>query len=170
MAKAAKATKQGGGSSLIWLQGMACGGMAALAPVAAAQVAMLLAPGLVFLMLDQQEGKPVARAMLLFGLAASVDPIRAAWVAGSGIAWDRAMDTQAMLVAWIAAAIGWLLAHALPVLVGLVVDTSHQSRAAALRETRATLVRDWGLDEEDASGGDGHGGVGQRGASQPNAQ
>lgn len=157
MAKAAKKTAQqgGSGSSLIWLQGMACGGMAALAPVATAQVLTLLAPGLVFLMLDEQEGKPVARAMLMFGLAAGIEPIRSAWASGSGLGWDRVIDTQAIMMAWLAAAIGWLLANVLPVLIGLAVDSSHQTRADALRDTRATLVRDWGLDGADGSGGDG---------------
>lgn len=139
----------------MWLQGMACGGMAALAPVATSQVLMLLAPGLVFLILDEQEGKPVARAMLMFGLAASTEPIRSAWITGSELGWDRVMDTQAIMMAWLAAAIGWLLANALPVLIGLAVDASHQARAEALRDTRATLVRDWGLDGADGSGGDG---------------
>lgn len=153
MAKATtKATKQGGGgSSLIWLQGMACGGMAALAPVAVAQVAMLLAPGLVFLMLDDQEGKPVARAMLLFGLAASVEPVRAAWANG-GPGWDRVTDTHALLIAWLAAAVGWLLANALPVLIGMAVDASHKARSATLRDSRAALINEWGLDEAETSG------------------
>ena len=94
MAKAAaKAKPEGGsGSSLVWVQGLACGGMAALAPLAMAQVAALLAPALAALMMDKRPGKPVARVMLLFALAASVQPIRVAWATGVGPTLDRVLD------------------------------------------------------------------------------
>jgi hypothetical protein len=148
MAKAKTEREGGGGSSLIWLQGLACGGMAALVPVAAMQVALLLAPGLAALALDPRAGKPIARAMLLFGLAASIDPIRSAWLGDGGPTLDRVLDMTALLLAWTAQAAGWLLAQIVPVLVGLVVDATHRARAAELRSLRESLVRSWGLDED----------------------
>lgn len=152
MAKAAKAKSEGGGGSLIWLQGLACGGMAAMLPLAALQIALLLAPGLLSLMTERQAGKPVTRAMLLFGLAASVDPVRQAWALGGGPTWERVADNHAIILAWVAAGFGWLLARGLPLLVGIAVNNTHDARAAMLRETREELVRAWGLEGEAASG------------------
>ena len=150
MAKAAKAKGEsgGGGGSLIWLQGLACGGMAALAPMAALQIVLLLGPGLLSLLTERQAGKPVTRSMLLFGLAAGVEPIRQAWALGGGPTWDRISDGNAIIFAWAAAAFGWLLARGLPLLVGMAVSASHDSRAAMLREAREELVRAWGLEDE----------------------
>ncbi len=150
MAKAKVARE--GGSSLIWIQGLACGGMAALAPVAMLQVALLLAPGLVALAMDHRPGKPMARTMLLFGLAASVEPIRAAWANGSGPNLDRVTDPTDLMTAWCAAAGGWLLAQLVPVLVGLAVDAAQRVRAERLRALRAELVRTWGLEADDPPG------------------
>lgn len=149
-AKSATSKSEGGGGSLIWLQGLACGGMAAIAPMAVLQIALLLAPGLLSLLTERQAGKPVTRSMLLFGLAASVEPIRQAWALG-GPTWDRAADGNAIIFAWAAAAFGWLLARGLPVLVGVSVSASHDSRAVMLREAREELVRAWGLEEEAGS-------------------
>lgn len=151
MAKAAKAKTEGGGGSLIWVQGLACGGMAALAPMAVLQIVLLLAPGLLSLLTERQAGKPVTRSMLLFGLAASVEPVRQAWALGGGPTWDRIADGNAIIFAWAAAAFGWLLARGLPVLVGISVGASHDSRAVMLREARVDLVRAWGLEDEAGS-------------------
>lgn len=147
-AKGAKTKPEGGsGSSLVWMQGLACGGMAALAPLAMAQVAMLLAPALLALMMDKRAGKPVARVMLLFALAASVEPIRVAWATGTGPTLDRVLDPTAAMGAWLAAAAGWLLAQVVPLFVGAVVDATHRARAEQLRATRVELVRTWGLED-----------------------
>jgi len=152
MAKAAtKAKPEGGsGSSLVWVQGLACGGMAALAPLAMAQVAALLAPALVALMIDKRPGKPVARVMLLFALAASVEPIRVAWATGTGPTMDRVLDPTAAMGAWLAAGAGWLLAQVVPLFVGAVVDATHRRRAEQLRGQRVALVRTWGLEDAPA--------------------
>ena len=160
MAKAAKAAKakpeSGSGSSLVWVQGLACGGMAALAPMTMAQVGLLLAPALLALMMDKRPGKPVARVMLLFALAASVEPIRVAWATGTGPTLDRVLDPTPAMGAWLAAALGWLLAQVVPLFVGAVVDAAHRSRSEQLRATRVDLVRTWGLEDlppgDDASG------------------
>lgn len=149
MAKAAaKAKPEGGsGSSLVWVQGLACGGMAALAPLAMAQVAALLAPALAALMMDKRPGRPVARVMLLFALAASVQPIRVAWATGAEPTLDRVLDPTAAIGAWLAAAAGWLLAQIVPLFVGAVVDAAHRRRSEQLQGQRVELVRTWGLED-----------------------
>lgn len=148
MAKAKTPREAGSGASLIWIQGLACGGMAALAPMAVLQVALLLAPGLAALAMDHRPGKPVARAMLLFALAASVEPVRLAWASGSGPTLDRLMDPMALLGAWIAAALGWLLAQVVPLFVGVIVAANHRIRSDQLRAARADLVQTWGLEDD----------------------
>ncbi|MGE0416754.1 MAG: hypothetical protein AB7O80_08105 [Acetobacteraceae bacterium] len=149
----AKATgKKRDGMSLIWLQGLACGAMAALAPASALQVGLLLAPVIGALFMDHRSGKPIARAMLLFALAACVEPVRQSWVAGQGLAvgLDRAVDIGNLIPAWAAAAGGWLLSQAVPVMVGAILDAGSRTRAAQLQAGRARLVAEWGLEETPA--------------------
>ncbi len=149
MAKAkTKATsgKQSGGS-LMWLQGLACGGLAALVPGIALQVGILLLPAIVALMLDRAAGKPVARAILLCALAASVEPMRALWNSGQGLdlGFSLVADFHAVTLTWSAAAGGWLLTQVIPVAVRMVLDTTADKRASDLREARARLIEEWGL-------------------------
>jgi len=144
-AKAAKAKPEAGGGGLqVWLLGMACGGLGAMVPALAAQAVMLLAPGLLALLFDRAPGKPVARTMLLFGLGGSVDPVRAAW----GMGFDRAIDGGGLTTAWALAALGFMLTQAIPMVVQTIVDQKSAARAAELRQTRAQLVADWGLEDD----------------------
>jgi hypothetical protein len=136
----------GGGKSLVLLQGLACGGMIALAPVAMAHLALSLAPGLAMMVVERRPGRPIARGMLLFGLAASVEPIRRFW--GAGATLDRIWDSSALLWTWGLAGFGWLLATTVPAVVELAVMAAHRARAETLRATREELTRVWGLDEE----------------------
>jgi hypothetical protein len=78
------------GASTIWLQGLLCGALAALAPPLALLVLVLLAPAAAAAMLEGEQGRPVARILLLFGLAASIGPARRLWGAGDtlGSAWS----------------------------------------------------------------------------------
>lgn len=142
---AAKEKPAGSGGGLqVWLLGLACGGLGALVPALAAQGALLLAPGLAGLLCDRAPGRPVARTMLLFGLAGSVEPVRAAW----GMGFERAVDGQGLTTAWLLAALGFLLTQAIPMGVRAVVDQKSEARAAELRRTRAQLVADWGLEPD----------------------
>ncbi len=133
--------------SLVWLQGLACGALATLATPLAALLAVLLLPGFLVLLIDRVPGKPVARAMLLCGAAASVAPARQLW--DHGLSMDNSLDLIAnMLVvsgAWAAAAAGWLLAELAPVVVLLVLEATTRRRLAELRGARARLAADWGL-------------------------
>ncbi len=136
------------GQALIWAQGLACGGMVALAPAASLLVALLLAPGLLALALDRGPGRPIARAMLLCGAAPCVAPIMRVWDKGGGeAALALVTDPASLCGAWGAAAAGWLALTLLPVGVKLILDARSLSQAARLRAERDRLIRDWGLEE-----------------------
>lgn len=138
--------------SLVWLQGLGCGALVTLAPPLAALLALLLLPGLVALLLDRLAGKPVARAMLLCGAAASVVPARQLWDRGLTMenSFDLSSNTLIIGGAWTAAAAGWLLAELAPLLVRLFLEAKTRRRLAELRGARARLAADWGLPEEES--------------------
>jgi hypothetical protein len=137
----------GKGRSLVWIQGLACGVLAALVPSLALMVAILLGPGLVALALDHEPGKPVARAIILAGLAACVRPVIALWSSGHG--WDISMtlisDIGTVGTAWSAAAGAWLLTEIVPIGVRIVLEGAAMARAAQLRSARFKLQEEWGL-------------------------
>jgi len=153
MSRGVARTSGYGGGSLVWLQGLACGALAALAPATALLGAVLLAPGLVALILDRESGRSVARGMLLFGVAASVEPIRSLWRGGQVIDTTFAIlgDWKVIGLAWIAGAMAWLLAELLPVVAGLALDASDMARAARLRAARDRIIAEWGTGEPDGT-------------------
>ncbi len=134
--------------SLVWLQGLACGAVVALATGSALLLGVLLGPGLLALVLDREPGRPVARSVLLCGLAACVQPLYALWSNGQGVATAVALlgDLQVVGTAWSAAAAGWLLAELAPLASRLVLEVLAQSRAASLRAEREALEKAWGFD------------------------
>jgi hypothetical protein len=144
----AKSGKRGGAGSLLWLQGLACGALAALAPGMAIVIGVLLAPGLLALFLDQQPGKPVARAVILFALAACIGPLRTAWNSGLGLetGWELLSDPRVIGTVWSAAGAGWLLTQLGPVLIGIGMEGASMTRAARLRAERDKLAVEWGLE------------------------
>ena len=68
--------------SMVWLQGLLCGAMATVATPTALLLGVLLGPAVLAMMLDRQPGRPRARSVALFAMAASVDPLRTLWVSG----------------------------------------------------------------------------------------
>ena len=124
---------------------MLCGIAAAMMPGAAVLLAVLLAPGLVVLLVDQQPGRPIGRAVIVCGLAGSVPPLSAAWSAGLGLDTAAAVmgDMNAVGIAWLAAAAGWLLAELLPLGIRIGLDATSAARAVRLRAARAKLAADW---------------------------
>ena len=135
--------------SLVWLQGLLCGAMVTLATPTALLLGVLLGPALIALVLDHEPGRPRARCIALFGMAAAVDPLRALWMAGHTMSIAAALAGNARVVglAWCAAAAGWLLAEILPIGVRAVLETLSIARAATLRAERAKLTEAWGLEE-----------------------
>src|SRR5665213_4598455 len=104
----AKGKPAGNNRSVVWLSGLACGVLAAIAPGVATVAAGLLMPGLVALRLDQEPGRPVARAVLTCGLAGCVRPVIMLW--NMGQSFDTALvivtDPLTIEIAWSAAAAG----------------------------------------------------------------
>lgn len=142
----------GNARRLYWLQGLLCGGLAVLATPTALLVVVLLAPGLVALMLDRQPGQATARSMLLFGAAALASPLRRLWESGHSLAGalDLLSDPLVLVIAWLAAASGWLLNETLPVVARLVLEARDKARARALQAARARLAEEWGLESRTA--------------------
>lgn len=134
------------GRSLVWLQGLACGAMAALALPSALLLALLLAPALAGAALDRIPGRPIARTMLLFGLSASVGPLRSLWAAGHTLdVASELLTPETIGLAWGAAGGGWLLTQFTPVLARLALESAAFSRKLRLRTLRARCVDEWGL-------------------------
>jgi hypothetical protein len=136
------------GAAMVLLLGLAAGGLIAVAPDIALPAGVLLAPGLVAIMFDPTPGRAVARAMLLFQAAASVQPLFDAWSRCDGI--EACMDTlvrpRAVLIVWLMAAVAWMLTQTLPIGLKLLSDYRVLARRAALEARRDRLVEDWGLD------------------------
>ena len=146
--KTPKSEKPGESRSLIWLQGLACGVLAAIAPGIALGVGGLVAPGLIALKLDKDPGRPVARTVLTFGLAGSVHPMLTLWNAGQSVDAALAILTDPAQAgpAWAAAACGWLIAQIAPLGVRAALEAAALTRAARLRAARDALIEAWGLD------------------------
>ncbi|HUB47512.1 MAG TPA: hypothetical protein VMB73_21230 [Acetobacteraceae bacterium] len=136
--------------SLVWLQGLGCGAMVALVPAMALLLGVLLLPGVLAVLYDQQPGRPVARTVLLCGTAAAIAPAIALW--GAGITVDACLgllgDLRVTGTAWSAAAVGWILAELAPVVVLVVLDAITATRAARLRAERDKLAAEWGFEAE----------------------
>lgn len=150
MAKAAtEKSTASTGRPLIWLSGLACGMMAVMVPGVAAVTVSLLAPGLVALKFDKEPGRPIARTVLTCGLAGCVHPVMMLW--NMGQSWDTALviatDPSALLLAWAAAAGGWLLAQIAPVVVRSALEAAAAARTARLRAMRDRIAEEWDLDE-----------------------
>lgn len=146
MSKTATAAR--GGGSLVWVQGLACGALVALAPAVAVLLGVLLLPGLAALWLDHRPGRPLARSILLCGAAACITPVRDLWSAGQSVDASLSLlsDIGSIGTAWSAAAAGWLLAELLPVVVRVGLEASSLARMAQLRSARAKVVEEWGDD------------------------
>jgi hypothetical protein len=136
--------------SMVWLQGLLCGAMAMLAPPTALLMVVLLAPAVLALVFDRQPGRPRARSIALFGMAASVDPLRTLWVSGHNMQTASALlgNLHVLGTAWAAGAAGWLLAEMAPVAVRATLEALSISRVARLRASRARLAAEWRLDSD----------------------
>lgn len=149
-AAAAPAAAARSGASMLWLQGLLCGAMVALAGPLALLLAALLAPAGLAAFFDQQSGKPMARCVLLFGLGACIGPVQRLWSSGQGLPQALALlaEPRVIAIAWGAAAGGWILSELAPLAVRLVWDASARSRIARLRARRERLAEAWGFSSE----------------------
>ena len=140
-AKAAASPKR----SWFWLQGLLCGVVAATIPGTALLAAVLLGPSLAMLATEQVEGHPIARSMLLMGLAATVMPMRVLWDHGGSIdaALDVLGDPGRPLLAWGASGAGWLVGQVADLLTRFVMDAQAARAIQLLDQERAELTREW---------------------------
>jgi hypothetical protein len=133
---------------VVWLSGLACGALVAIAPGIATVAAGLLAPGFIALKLDREPGRPVARAVLTFGLAGCVQPVITLWNTGQSFETAIAIlaDPSMLGLAWGAAAGGWLLTQITPLVVRAALEAAALAKATRLRAARARIAESWGLD------------------------
>jgi hypothetical protein len=133
--------------SYTWLQGLLCGVAATLVPGPALLIGLLLAPGLMCLLLDQAVGKPMARAVLLCGLAAAIPPLGALWHQGAGVGAAFALVGNPAILgaAWLAGASGWLLNELAPLLLRVAMETAATARVARLKAERTRCTDAWDL-------------------------
>lgn len=108
---------------------------------------LLLAPSLVALLFDQSAGKPMARAVLLCGLAATIPPMAALWHQGAsiGAAFTLLGDPPVLGAAWACGAGGWLMNELAPLLLRVAMDATAGARIARLKAERARVVEEWEL-------------------------
>ncbi len=134
-------------AALPWVQGLLCGVAAVAAGPTALLAAALLAPSAVMAMSGAEDAKPVARCMMLAGLAAAVFPLAALWSGGHTIDLSVSLldDGGSLLTAWVAQAAGWLLVELLPVLIGAAQALQAKAQARALRAARTQLEEEWGI-------------------------
>lgn len=158
MAKAASkpgpaAAKQRGAAG-IWLVGLICGAVIALATPYAVLAGVLLAPGLLLVLLDSQPGRPVAVPVLMIGAATIVRPVMALWAAGGQMdpALALAGDPRGVATSWAFQGLGWLVIELGPPLIRLALEGTAQARALRLRHVRAQIEAEWGIPP---AGGDG---------------
>lgn len=143
----AGAGRTGGPTSLLWLQGLACGAAVTMATPSAVLAAILLAPGIGAFILEREPGRPTARASLLCGASFAAGPVLGLWQDGTGVggAVTAAADLSTLGSCWSAQAAGWLLAQLAPVFIRLVLDAQAVAQMARLRKERAHYEDEWGI-------------------------
>ena len=130
-----------------WLKGLGCGVLIAASPATALLGAVLLSPSLLMRVMDREHDRAASRAVLLSNLAGAVGAVAALWrngmptVAG---ALDLLGEPPTILIAWAAAAAGWLGSEfaAQAALGWLTAKARREMRAA--RTSADSLVTEWG--------------------------
>jgi hypothetical protein len=148
----AAAAKRGSG---MWMQGLVCGALVTLATPTAILGGVLLLPTILVYLTDAAEGRATLRAVLLFGLAASLRPLLTLWSGGHTVDLSLSLlsDLATPVVAWSAQGAGWLLSQLIPLVVRVTLEAQMRLEVARLRAERAKLAEEWGLPpaEGDAS-------------------
>jgi len=142
----AGAAGAGRGASLLWAQGLVCGGLVAARPGLALLALLLFWPVGVIAALDRAPGRPALRSAALWAAAAGFAPLRAAWDnAGPDPLSGLLGDGHALWIAWGATGWGWALAQGAPVLAESAEALLRARRAVRLRAERAALLEAWRL-------------------------
>jgi hypothetical protein len=128
-----------------WLYGLLCGVVLIAATPSALLAGLLLMPTVMAAVADRQPGRPIARAVLLFGLAGSCTPLNMLWRAGHGM--DDAIaigsDLHSIALAWVFQAGGWLLTQVVPMIIGLFAEAQDTLTLSRMRHRQQTLADEW---------------------------
>lgn len=145
-ASVSKASKQRASGSRLGLAALAVLVATTLAPANAALAAMLLLPTAMAGIADREAGRPTARVVLLFGLAAACAPFDALWHTAGRLpaAMALATDIRTLAIAWAAQAAGWLLTQLLPLLIGTWAERQTQAQINRRANRKAALLQEWG--------------------------
>jgi len=144
---AGAAPKSGGGAltGIVLPIALVVGVIALLASGALPALCLFL-PALLWLCTEQEPGRPMTRTLLLFGLVGAWDSLDAFWHVGAPrpADWISMLDIRALTRAWVAQAMGWLLAEGLALLMAFQADReigrARQSYQAEISQLRA----EWG--------------------------
>jgi hypothetical protein len=131
-----------------WMQGLGIVIVVIAVPPSAALAALLLLPVGMTWIADQAPARPAARAVLLFGLAASCHPFDLLWRSGDrmDVTFTLVTDLRVISIAWAAQAGGWLLSQILPLLLGAWHESQTRLRLAHLERRKKLLSEEWGPD------------------------
>lgn len=129
-----------------WLQGVCAGACAVALPGPALATAVLLAPALAGLALEDTPGRPASRAMLIMGLAAALHPLRTVLETDWSLSGTLALlaDPSVPLAAWFCCGLGWLVGAVTEAAARLWLTRSNAAKLAALAAERKHLEAEWG--------------------------
>jgi hypothetical protein len=142
------------GAGVIWLVGLVCGAVIALATPYAVLSGAILVPGILVLLLDTGPGRPMAVPVLTIGAATLVQPMLALWAAGHQMraALAIAGDPRSLAACWAWQGLGWLVLELGPPLIRLALDGAARARALRLRHQRAQIEEEWGIPPAEETG------------------
>jgi hypothetical protein len=143
MAHSAKST----GGNLRWLMVAA---IAVILLATALPALCLFLPSLLVLATEQDRSRPLTRAVVLFGLAASWNTLGLLWKFGglgptgwTAVSLAIALDTNRLAMAWAAQTGGWLMAEGLAIAFSLGGESRVRQITEAAERRKEALRAEW---------------------------
>ncbi len=132
-----------------WVLGLGTGVCLALMPGAVVLGAILLAPAVVAMMIDESAGKSASKPILLCGIATAVAPGYLLWTIGPEIvsAVSIATNPRQLALSWSLQGVAWLSAEVLPAIIRASLNAASSARIAVLRRARARIETEWSIPE-----------------------
>jgi hypothetical protein len=140
-------SRQASSGSRLWLQGLLCGTLLAIAAPAALLAVVLGLPALLARLFERTPGHPMARNLALIAAAVTIPALAALWHAGHSWAacLDLLADLDRLAIAWAVQAGFWLAGELAPLAIRLALDAAAATQAVRLRARRAEYEQEWGL-------------------------
>ena len=137
---------------MVWVQGAAAGGLIAASPGIGLLVCVMVCPAFAYALFEDAKNKPVARAMLLCGLAPTLSSVRSLWEQGGSIAdaSDILSDPANPLTSWLCCFGGWLVCEVLDIAARLYLRSRAKQTVSQIVGERVELAQEWGLTNRDA--------------------